>query len=228
MNYITAIRNLDLDTKQQIKSTRESLQDLYLQFHKLLNPKYATFQHKIVCGYFVSEYVIKLGEISSEDDIDTIFLYARRLLEVLITLKYISQTNTFPKIMEYCQRDRYDYLEGCNARNIADEKLLPELKGLADYTLENKQEQSEILRQYNGKKPEKMPDIKKMAISIGYEEEYNYFYKLTSKMLHFCPFTLNGDTDFSANIHKVVFVKRIAVYLKKVQQELEQIYQSLP
>ena len=119
MNYITAIRNLDLDTKQQIKSTRESLQDLYLQFHKLLNPKYATFQHKIVCGYFVSEYVIKLGEISSGDDIDTV-------------------------------------------------------------------------------------------------------------MLHFCPFTLNGDADFNIDIHKVVFVKRISVYLKKIQQELEQIYQSLP
>lgn len=67
-----------------------------------------------------------------------------------------------------------------------------------------------------------------MAQSIAYQEEYNYFYKFTSKMLHFCPFTLNGDADYSGRIHKVVFVRRVAKYLEEIEKELENIYRSIP
>ena len=89
------------------------------------------------------------------------------------------------------------------------------------------EEKEKIVKKY-GKKPNKMPNMGKMAQSINYEEEYNYFYKFTSKTLHFCPFTLNGDADYSERVHKVVFVRRIAKYLEEISKELEYIYQSIP
>ena len=67
-----------------------------------------------------------------------------------------------------------------------------------------------------------------MAIEIGYQEEYEYFYKFTSKMLHFCPFSLNGDMKLEDKIHKVVFLRRIAKYLEEIYKELDNIYQSIP
>ena len=69
-------------------------------------------------------------------------------------------------MIDYCQRDRYDYLEGCNARPSADEKFFPELQGLDNYESENTKEQTEILKQYGNKKPDKIPDMKKMAIEL--------------------------------------------------------------
>lgn len=149
------------------------------------------------------------------------------MLEVLITLKYISQTNTFSRVIGYCERDRYEYLEGWKARQIADVKLFPELADLYDNLQDQTEEKEKIVKKY-GKKPNKMPNMGKMAQSINYEEEYNYFYKFTSKMLHFCPFTLNGDADYSERVHKVVFVRRIAKYLEEISKELEYIYQSIP
>ncbi len=219
---------LDQNTNRRIAISRNKISKLYEQFKQMLGVHYYEQAHKITFGFLVSEYILKLKIPSKTADSDTIFLCGRRLLEVFIILKYITQTNTFPKMMEYCQRDRYDYLERCNARVIADEKFFPELKDLDNYALENKQEQTEILKQYGNKKPDKMPDMKKMAISIGYEEEYNYFYKFTSKILHFCPFSLNGDVNFEHIVHKVVFLVRIAKYLEEIEKELENICQSIP
>lgn len=228
MDNLTIIKNLDLDTQQKINRTRKNIQDMCQKFGDLLGEKYEPWKYEVTFGYFIAEYVTKLKDISSENEIDSIFLCARRLLEIFITLKYIAQTNTFSKMIDYCQRDRYDYLEGCNALPSADEKFFPELKGLDNYESENTKEQTEILKQYGNKKPDKMPDMKKMAISIGYEEEYNYFYKFTSKTLHFCPFSLNGDVNFEHIVHKVVFLVRIAKYLEEIEKELENIYQSIP
>lgn len=227
MDYLTAIEILDNDTKQLIKNTRQNIQDLCQKFYNLSGDKYYEWRYKATFGYFIAEYVTKLQEISSRSDINNIFLYARRLLEVFITLKYVSQTNAFSKVVEYCERDRYEYLEGWKARQVADIKLFPELVGLYDNLQNQTDEQAKIVRKY-GKKPNKMPSMGKMVQSIAYQEEYNYFYKFTSKMLHFCPFTLNGDADYSGRIHKVVFVRRIAKYLEEIEKELENIYQSIP
>lgn len=222
MENLTIIKTLDFDTKQKINQTRENIQALCQKFWDLTGDK-AAF------GYFIAEYVTKLKGISSESDIDSIFLCARRLLEVFITLKYISQTNSFSQMIEYCQRDRYDYLEGCSIRLVADEKFFPELKEeLDNYEIENRKEQEIILKQCGGEKPHKLPDMGTMATNIGYKKEYTYFYKFTSKMLHFCPFTLNGDTNFEAPIHKIVFSCRIAKYLEEIEKELENIYKSIP
>lgn len=147
---------LDQNTHRRITISRNKISKLYEQFKQMLGVQYYEQAHKITFGFLVSEYVLKLKTPSKTVDSDTIFLCGRRLLEVFIILKYITQTNTFPKMMEYCQRDRYDYLEGCNARVIADEKFFPALKDLDNYALENKQEQAEILKQYEGKKPKAM------------------------------------------------------------------------
>ena len=72
-----------------------------------------------------------------------------------------------------------------------------------------------------------MPTMKKMAEKVEYIEEYNYFYKFTSKILHFCPFSLNGDARFEDKIHKVVFLRRISKYLEEINRELENIYQNI-
>ena len=72
-----------------------------------------------------------------------------------------------------------------------------------------------------------METMKDMATAIGYKEEYNYFYKFTSKILHFCPFSLNGDAYFEHVVHKRVFLIRLAKYLEEIEKELENIYQSI-
>ncbi len=72
-----------------------------------------------------------------------------------------------------------------------------------------------------------MKKMKDMATALGYKEEYNYFYKFTSKILHFCPFSLNGDAYFEHVVHKIVFLIRIAKYLEEITKELELIYQSI-
>ncbi len=137
---------LNQNTMQKITVCRDKIEKLHNQFERMLGVQYYEEAHKITCSFLISEYVEKLMIPSVDDSTDRIFLCARRLLEVFITLKYLSQTNTFSKMMEYCQRDRYDYLEGCNARVIADEKFFPELKDLDNYALENKHEQAEILK----------------------------------------------------------------------------------
>ena len=223
-----SLEALNQNTMQRITVCRDKIEKLHNQFEQMLGIQYYEEAHKITCSFLISEYVQKLKIPSVDDNTDSIFLCARRLLEVFITLKYLSQTNTFPKMMEYCQRDRYEYLEGCNARVVADEKLFPELKNLDNYALENQKEQEEILRNYAGKKPALMEKMRNMALAIGYEEEYTYFYKFTSKILHFCPFTLNGDVCFEHVVHKVVFLIRISKYLEEISKELEHIYQSIP
>lgn len=223
-----SLETLNQNTMQKITVCKDKIEKLHNQFEQMLGVQYYEEAHKITCSFLISEYVQNLKIPSVNDNTDSIFLCARRLLEIFITLKYLSQTNTFPEMMEYCQRDRYDYLDGCNARYIADDKFFPELKDLDNYVLENQQEQSEILRKYGGKKPKLMTNMKDMARTIGYEEEYIYFYKFTSKMLHFCPFSLNGDANFEHVIHKGVFLIRIAKYLEEISKELEHIYQSIP
>lgn len=224
-NYITVLNN---DTEQKIKMYKEQIGKVHLCFNEINKITNSQFAHEIVFGLFTSEYVLKLPIPSILSSIDEIFLCARRLLEVFITVKYISQTKTFSNVLEYCMRDRYEYLDGCDARSVADAKFFPDLKDLDNYALRNKQEKEAILKRYNGKKPKKMPDMLKMAKEIGYEEEYSYFYKFTSKILHFCPFSLNGDVNLNIPIHKVVFLNRIAKYLEEIYKELENIYQSIP
>lgn len=222
---------LNQNTMQRIVICKDKIDNLHNQFQQMIGVQGYDDVHKIMFGYFLSEYILKLKIASVYDDSDTIFLCGRRLLEVFIISKYISMTDAFSKMVEYCDKDRYDYLKGCNARIVADEKFFPELKDLDNYAFENAQEQEEIRKRYDGKIPDsinKKADMRTMAIAIGYEEEYTYFYKFTSKMLHFCPFSLNGDAYFEHAIHKVVFLIRIAKYLEEIEKELENIYQSIP
>ena len=226
MDIETAIQILETDSRQISETTLNSIKNIHKQFSSLLCAKYYNWQHECSCGYFISEYIINIKTVSVQDDIDAIFLYASRLLEVFITLKYMSQTNSFNKIVDYCESDRCEYLAGCEARVVADEKLFPDLKGINPFRLGYKQEKENILKHYNGKL-RKMPTMKKMAEKVGYIEEYNYFYKFTSKILHFCPFSLNGDARFEDKIHKVVFLRRISKYLEEINRELENIYQNI-
>lgn len=225
MDHITILNN---DTEKKIKIYRKNFERLYSSFEEINKTPNLQFAHEIVFGFLTSEYVYKLQIPSISNHIDEILLCARRLLEVFITIKYISQTKTFSNVLEYCMRDRYEYLDGCDARSVADAKFFPDLKDLDNYALRNKQEKEVILKQYNDKKPKKMPDMLKMAKEIGYEEEYSYFYKFTSKILHFCPFSLNGDVNLNIPIHKVVFLNRIAKYLEEISKELGNIYQAIP
>ena len=225
MDHITILNN---NTKKKIKIYRKNFERLYSSFEEINKTPNLQFAHEIVFGFLTSEYVYKLQIPSISNHIDEILLCARRLLEVFITIKYISQTKTFSNVLEYCMRDRYEYLDGCDARSVADAKFFPDLKDLDNYALRNKQEKEVILKQYNDKKPKKMPDMLKMAKEIGYEEEYSYFYKFTSKILHFCPFSLNGDVNLNIPIHKVVFLNRIAKYLEEISKELGNIYQAIP
>jgi len=221
--------NLDIlttDTNNKIQTNKEKISNLYKAFDQYRIPKYRDWAHEITFGFLVSEYVLNLKIASKDDNVDEILLLARRLLEVFIITKYIVTTNQFQNMLEYCVHDRYEYLEGCIARATADVNLFPELAGL-DYFLPDHQKQKKKLLSQHGS-GKRMPSIKNMADRIGYSDEYNYFYKFTSKLLHFCPFTLNGDVNFDRELDKVVFLCRVAKYIEQIRYELEKVYQRIP
>ena len=214
------------DTNNKIRDNKEKILNLYKAFDQCRIAKYRDWAHEITFGFFVSEYVLNLKIASKDDNIDEVLLLARRLLEVFIITKYLVTTNQIHAMIDFCIHDRYEYLEGCIARAIADEKLFPELTGVDNFISEYKKQEKELESKF-GNFGKKMPPMKKMAEKIGYLNEYNYFYKFTSKLLHFCPFTLNGDANFDKDLHKVVFLCRVAKYIEMIQYELENVYQRI-
>lgn len=221
MNDIVSIIN---NTKQRYITRIEELHQKFEKINKIPNRQFA---YKIALGLLTSEYVLNLKNPTISDDIDIIFLWGRKLLEVLIIVKYVLQTDNLKTISEYCDRDRYEYLEGLFARQRADDKLFTYFNMPHDDMSAQKQEMEQIISKYNNK-PQKIPSMKKMAEAIDYLDEYDYFYKLSSKMLHFCPFTLNGDTDFNSFIHKTGYIYRGMRYLEEYVKELENIYRAIP
>lgn len=224
MDFIETLNN---EITQEIKKYIGKIEGLYSGFKEMNQMRNQQFAYKIVFGFFTSEYVLKLKNPTIYDDVDTIFLWGRKLLEVIIVVKYILYTNNFKTILEYCVRDRYEYLEGLLARQRADKKLFSYLN-MPHNNMENqKEEMKQIILKYKNK-PRKMPSMKKMAEAVDYLDEYDYFYKLSSKMLHFCPFTLNGDADFNSFVHKTGYIQRGIKYLEEIYKELDNIYQSIP
>lgn len=222
--------NLDIltaDTNNKIKDNKEKILNLYNFFKQCIGTKYRDWAHEITFGFLVSEYVLNLKIASKDDNLDAVLLLARRLLEVFIVTKYIVTTNQFNVMLDFCVHDRYEYLEGCIARATADDKIFPELAGLDNYLSDFQKQEKELFAQH-GSFGKRMLSIKKMADRIGYSDEYNYFYKFTSKLLHFCPFSLNGDAKFDRPLDKVVFLCRVAKYIEKIRCELENIYQRIP
>lgn len=222
--------NLDIliaDTNNKIKNNKEKISNLYKSFDQCHTVKYRDWAHEITFGFLVSEYVLKLNIASKDDNIDEVLLLARRLLEVFIVTKYIVTTNQFDVMIDFCVYDRHEYLKGCMARGVADEKLFPELAGLDNYLSDFQKQEKELFAQH-GSFGKRMLSIKKMAERIDYLDEYNYFYKFTSKLLHFCPFSLNGDADFNRPLDKVIFLCRVAKYIENIRYELENIYQRIP
>lgn len=209
----------------KMKEFCKKIEVLHNQFGKRIQDRILKTRYETTFGFFLSEYVSKLPICTLESSIDKILLNARRLCEVLITVKYFNQKDNFEKMVEYCERDRWEYLEGCLARNKADEKLFFELKDMPDMNQTDREELAKLKQKY-GKQPAKLIDMRKMAQSVDLEEEYNYFYKFTSKLLHFCPFSLNGDASFDAPVHKIVFLMRIERYLEKIKEELDIVYQK--
>lgn len=209
----------------KIKEFRKKIEVLHDKFHKRAQDRIFKTRYETAFGFFLSEYIFKLPVCTLESSIDKILLNARRLCEAFITVKYFNQKNDFEKMISYSQRDRWEYLEGCLARTEADEKLFPELKDMPDMN-QFYQDEIEILKQQYREKPRKMPNMKEMAQAVGLKEEYDYFYKFTSKLLHFSPFSLNGDSNFEAPIHKIVFLMRIECYLEKIKEELDIVYQK--
>ncbi|WP_372518858.1 DUF5677 domain-containing protein [Candidatus Ruminimicrobiellum ovillum] len=217
---------LIIDTNNKIKDNKEKISNLYKSFDQCRTVKYRDWAHEITFGFLVSEYVLKLNIASKDDNLDAVLLLARRLLEVFIVTEYIVTTNQFDVMIDFCVYDRHEYLKGCMARGVADEKLFPELVGLDNYLSDFQKQEKELFSQHGSGK--KMLPIRKMAERIDYLDEYNYFYKFTSKLLHFCPFSLNGDADFNRPLDKVVFLCRVAKYIEKIRYELENIYQRIP
>lgn len=74
MDNLTVIKNLDLNTKQKINTTRKNIQNLCQKFWDLSGEKYEPWKYEATFGYFIAEYVTKLKDVSSENDIDSIFL----------------------------------------------------------------------------------------------------------------------------------------------------------
>lgn len=209
------VQNLADQIAQSIGLRYQQIVKLYETF-KSCNEKGATY--KSIFGFFVSEYIRDLKVLNINNSIDEIFLENRRLLELIITVKYIREHNLYAQVPNYCEYDRKEYLEGCKARIIADVKLFPFLQGALVFSSREEQLLQNLKAKYE--KPVKLPPMRTMAYQIGWDEEYRYFYKLTSKLLHFCPFSLNNEHIYEAKIHKLIFILRLDRYLQEIIQEL--------
>ena len=52
-------------------------------------------------------------------------------------------------------------------------------------------------------------------------------HKLTSKILHFCPFSLNNEHPYENIVHRRIFLLRIDRYFKELIKELSNLFQFL-
>lgn len=230
-------KNISLSEREAITNALEAsylknlhklirkIQVLCEKFEKRTFRQTMQARHPACFGLFLAEYILKLPILNIKTPIDVILLNARRLCEVLITIKYLNQKNNFEDFVLYCDRDRWEYLEGCVSREIADIALFPEQEGVPIYTQTIEREIKKLEMKY-GKKPKGMPNYWEMAKCIDYEEEYKFFYKISSKYLHFSPMSFSGDIDFEPPEHKIMFLRRIERYLGKIKEELDLVYEK--
>ena len=210
----------------KLKEIRQKIKVLHGKFEKRVQDRVFATRHETSFGLFFSEYVLNLPLLDIKTPIDTILLNARRLCEALIVIKHFNLQNNFEEMVLFCDRDWWEYLEGSQSWATANEALFVELQNMPDMNAPFRKELENLKSKYNGKKPIKMPNIKQMAEVVGLEEEYKYFYKLSSKILHFCPFSFNGDLSFEAPIHKIIFLMRFERYLEKIKEELDKVYEK--
>ena len=143
-------------------------------------------------------------------------------MECVITFKYIQKHDLFEQVVGFCEWDRKEYLEGQKARVKADLDLFPYLEGIIKWDIKQQQDLDSLQRKYA--KPCKLPSVRKMADDLGLEADYAYFYKLTSKILHFCPFSLNNEHLYDGIIHRRIFLLRVERYWKELIKELSALY----
>lgn len=211
-----------------LKDDHLKLLELHEKFKnfKVVNPyDRPDLAYKHAFGFFVSEYLRDLKVLDEKSDIDSIFLQGRRLLECVITVKYIQKHDLFEQVVGFCEWDRKEYLEGQKARVKADLDLFPYLEGVIKWDIKQQQDLDYLRQKYA--KPCKLPPVRKMADDLGLEADYAYFYKLTSKILHFCPFSLNNEHLYDGIVHKRVFLLRIDRYFKELIKELSNLFQFL-
>lgn len=217
------MENLDIITTRNIKEQMEKISVLFSKFQK--RAKTRENFHIVNWGMFLAEYVLKIKTDSIETNADNLLLDCRRLCEAFIVSKYINKHNNFHEFIDYSVFDRYDYLENLKKMTEANKKMFPELKNLFSLPKFLSDEQDKLINQH-GNKGKKMPAILDMSKDIGYEEEYSSFYKITSKLLHFCAFSFAGDMLLETNNEKFSFFKRIEMYLTEIKKELDLIYEK--
>ena len=219
------MEDLDVIATRNIKEQRERVEFLFSKFKKRAEPRYAVKKYVISFGMFLAEYVLRIKTDSIDANADNILLDCRRLCEIFIVSKYMNKNNNFHEFTDYCDYDRYDYLENLKKMTEANKKMFPEIKDLFFSPTFLTDEQSKITKR-RGNKGKKIPSILEMAKNIGYEEEYNSFYKITSKLLHFCPFSFNGDMLLETRDKRFNYFKRIEMYLTEIKKELDLIYEK--
>ena len=220
-----AMEDLDVIATRNIKEQLKKIEFLLSKFKKRKQPRYAVNKHTITFGMLLAEYVLRLKTDSIDTYGDNILLDCRRLCEVFIVSRYMNKNNNFEEFIDYCAYDRYDYLENLKKMTEANKKMFPEFKDLFSSPKFLIDEQNKMLS-LRGTKGKKIPSILEMAKDIGYEEEYSSFYKITSKLLHFCPFSFNGDMLLDTKDRKFNFFKRVEMYLTEIKKELDLIYEK--
>lgn len=221
--------DLDILAERGIKEQREKIKVLFSKFEKKLHERTNKQDPNVFIlgfGRFIAEYVLILKTVSIEANGDNILLDCRRLCEVLIVSKYINKHDKFLEVItDYCPNDHYDFLENLKKMTEANKKMFPEAKDFFYTPQFIEEKQAGIKRQYGGE-PKKPPQMAQMAKDVGYEEEYGSLYKITSKLLHFCPFSFNGDMLVETNDEKFNYFKRIEMYLVDIKKELDLIYEK--
>lgn len=217
------MEDLDGIATHNIKEQMEKIAFLFSKFQN--RTKTRENIHIVVWGTFLAEYVLRIKTDSIDTNADNLLLDCRRLCEAFIVSKYMNKHNNFHEFVDYSDFDRYDYLDNLKKVTEADKKMFPKLK---DFFYSPKflvDEQDKIMKR-RGNKGKKIPLMIEMAKDIGYEEEYSSFYKITSKLLHFCPFSFSGDMLLETREKKFSFFKRIEMYLTEIKKELDLIYEK--
>ena len=211
------------ETLKNIKQQHQKIMVLYKNLKKRTEMRSNKTKYQSIFGMFVAEYVKNLNPVNLDNNLSDICLQARRLLELWISVKYINQKNLFAQVPDACDYDRLEYLEGLKERDIADGLLFPSFDGIKPIA-PSIQKNIDELKKACINKTCKWPPVSKMAAEVNLQSEYKYFYKFSSKILHFCPFSLNNDPFFEGSLNKLIFLMRIQQYLARIKEELDGIY----
>lgn len=151
----------------------------------------------------IDREIIKL--IKSIDQLDYASLHTRNIFELYLILRHVySDQNALWRWYGQQHKDSTDVRNGfkklLQKRNL-DTSAVDEAQAFDDKSLEESHYKSE-----------KYFNIRKLAKDHGYEDDYSFIYKLSSKLVHPSSMKVNGFSELTENNNYLTVIVQIAVY----------------